>query len=153
VTEPDRRFVAVHDRRRATRGGRRDSDRPGRHPIVLVADSYEDARAPVARYLDRFGFDVREATSADEAVLALERHRPDVVLSGLRGRQSDAFFTALAATGVGGPLVVMVLLSAAGDQVPALATGVMTKPFSLRLLLEELRREIRAAGARRPAES
>jgi DNA-binding response OmpR family regulator len=153
VTDPDRRFLAAPDRRRVTRGGRRDSDRPGRHPIVLLADSYEDARAPVARYLDRFGFDVREATSADEAVRALEHHRPDVVLSGLRGQQSDALFTALAANGFDGPSVVMVLLSATDDPVPVEATGVMTKPFSLRPLLEELRREIRAAGVRRPAES
>ena len=152
MTDSDRRFVAAPDRRRVTRGGRRESDRPGRHPIVLLADSYEDARAPVARYLDRFGFDVREATSADEAVLALARHRPDVVLSGLRGPQSDLFFAALSASGFG-PSVVMVLLSATDDPVPAQATGVMTKPFSLRPLLEELRREIRAADHRHPAES
>ena len=153
MTELDRRFVAAPDRRRVTRGGRRDSDRPGRHPIVLLADSYEDARAPVARYLDRFGFDVREATSAEEAVDALALHRPHVVLSGLRGLQSDVLFGALATSGLGRPSVVMVLLSATDDPVPAQATGVMTKPFSLRPLLEELRREIRAADAKRPAES
>jgi DNA-binding NtrC family response regulator len=153
VTEPDRRRVVAPDRRRGARGGRRESDRPGRYPVILLADSYDDARSPVARYLDRFGFEVREATSADEAVEALDRHRPDVVLSGLRGQQATALFDALSARRGGRPAVVMVLLSATDDPVPAAATGVLTKPFSLRPMLDELRREIRAASERHRSES
>jgi DNA-binding response OmpR family regulator len=146
VNERDRRLVVAPDRRRAARGGRRQSDRAGRHPVVLLADGYEDARSPVARYLDRFGFDVREATTADEAVAALDRHRPEVVLSGLRGADAAVLFNALSGTTGTSPRVVMVLLSANDDPVPSTATGVMTKPFSLRPMLDELRREIRAAG-------
>jgi DNA-binding response OmpR family regulator len=151
VNERDRRLVVGPDRRRAARGGRRQSDRPGRHPVVLLADGYEDARSPVARYLDRFGFDVREATTADEAVAALDRHRPEVVLCGLRGADATVLFDALSETTGTAPRVVMVLLSASDDPVPSNATGVMTKPFSLRPMLDELRREIRAAGAADPS--
>lgn len=149
MSERDRRLVVAPDRRRAPRGGRRQSDRPGRHPIILLADSYEDARSPLARYLDRFGFDVREAATGEEAVTALDRHLPEVVLSGLRGREASVFFDAISARAGGAPRVVMVLLSASDDAVPAVATGVLTKPFSLRPMLDELRREIRAAGAAR----
>jgi DNA-binding NtrC family response regulator len=149
VTEGDRRLVVAPDRRRAARGGRRESDRPGRHPVILLADSYEDARSPVARYLDRFGFDVREATTADEAVAALDRDQPEVLLSGLRGADAAVLFDALSARGPGAPRVIMVLLSANDDPVPPVATGVMSKPFSLRPMLDELRREIRAAGRAR----
>jgi len=149
VTEGDRRLVVAPDRRRAARGGRRESDRPGRHPVILLADSYEDARSPVARYLDRFGFDVREATTADEAVAALDRDQPEVLVSGLRGADAAVLFDALSARGPGTPRVIMVLLSANDDPVPAVATGVMSKPFSLRPMLDELRREIRAAGRAR----
>jgi DNA-binding response OmpR family regulator len=151
VTEGDRRLVVAPDRRRAPRGGRRQSDRPGRHPVVLLADGYQDARSPVARYLDRFGFDVREATTAEEAVAALDRHQPEVLLSGLRGADAVALFDALSGRAGTAPRVVMVLLSASDDPVPPAATGVMTKPFSLRPMLDELRREIRAAGAAGPS--
>lgn len=118
---------------------------------MLLADGYEDARSPVARYLDRFGFDVREATTADEAVAALDLHQPEVILSGLRGTDAAVFFDALNGRTDGAPRVVMVLLSANDDPVPSIATGVMTKPFSLRPMLDELRREIRAAGATGPS--
>jgi DNA-binding response OmpR family regulator len=114
-----------------------------------LVDSYPDARSPVARYLDKFGFDVLEATSAEEALEALERHRPQVVVTGLRGLESDRLFAALSVRQGDRPGVVMVLLSATDDPVPPGATGVMTKPFSLRPMLDELRREIRAA-TRRP---
>ena len=117
--------------------------------MILLADSYEDARSPVARYLDRFGFDVREATTADEAVAALDRDRPEVVLSGLRGTEAAVLFDALSARGTTAPRVVMVLLSANDDPVPPVATGFMSKPFSLRPMLDELRREIRAAARSR----
>ena len=116
--------------------------------MILIADSYDDARSPVARYLDRFGFDVREAASAAEALAALQQHRPQVVLSGLRGQDAAVLFEALSREGGAGPAVVMVLLSASDDPVPSRATGVLTKPFSLRPMLDELRREIRAATPR-----
>jgi len=143
VTAHDRRLVVAPDRRRAARGGRRETDRPGRHPVVLLADSYEDARSPLARYLDRFGFDVREAASADEALRVLQEHQPEVVLSGLEGHDASRFLDALS-TGHA-PRVILALLSAGDDPIPAVATGTMTKPFSLRPMLDELRRELRTA--------
>ena len=59
----ERQRGARPDRRRVPRGGRRTTDRTGLHPTILVADSYEGARRPCARYLDRFHFQVVEAST------------------------------------------------------------------------------------------
>jgi CheY-like chemotaxis protein len=116
---------------------------------VLVADSYDDARVPVARYLDRFGFHVLEAATATEAVDMLDRHRPAAILSGLRGPQAALLYSRLASAPPAVPRVVIVLLSSNDDPVPSEATGVLTKPFSLRPMLDQLRREIRTPSAPR----
>jgi len=135
-------------RRRFARGGRREADRSGRHPTVLVADAYDDARIPIARYLDRFGFHVIEASNASEAVDLMHLHRPLVILSGLLGPQAAHFYSQLS-TPPTVPSVVIVLASSVDDLVPTEATGVLTKPFLLRAMLDELRREVRAQAARR----
>ncbi|PYQ96344.1 MAG: hypothetical protein DMF97_15530, partial [Acidobacteria bacterium] len=49
------------DRRRVNRGGRRNYDRPGRDPLLLVAESYDEVRHVYVRYLNLFGFRVKEA--------------------------------------------------------------------------------------------
>jgi phosphoserine phosphatase RsbU/P len=143
----NRRLAAPPDRRRAPRGGRRDSDRPGRHPVILVADHYEDARAPVARYLDRYGFEVLEAASAAEATDLVARRRPQVILSGLNGAAALDFYESLSASGSPSPIVIL-LTSGVDDPIPRQATSVMEKPFSLRPMLDELRRGLRAVEAR-----
>jgi DNA-binding NtrC family response regulator len=142
LTSNDRRFNASHDRRRVPRGGRREYDRPGRHPTVLVADSYEDARSPIVRYLDRFGFDVVEASNADEAAGVVGRRRPKAVLSGLRGSEASRFF-AILSDPVDAPRILIVMLSGNDETVPIRASAVLTKPFSLRPMLDELRQALR----------
>ena len=148
MTPPNRRLTVEPDRRRFARGGRRDADRAGRHPIVLVADAYDDARVPIARYLDRFGFHVIEASSASEAVDLMNLHRPLVILSGLLGAQAALFYSQLSNKLTAVPSVVIVLASSVDDPVPREATGVLTKPFLLRAMLDEMRREVRALAAR-----
>jgi DNA-binding NtrC family response regulator len=138
----DRRAVTAPDRRRFPRGGRRSADRPGRHPTVLVADSYEDARSPIARYLDRYGFDVVEATSAREASDLITARRPTAVLSGLQGDEARELYDCLSATAPGVPPVVIVMVSGGDETIPSQATGILAKPFSLRPMLDELRREL-----------
>jgi DNA-binding response OmpR family regulator len=151
VADQNRRIEGP-DRRQAPRGGRRASDRAGRHPIVLVADEYADARSPIARYLDRYGFEVLEASTASEAARLVERHQPHAILSGLQGRSAMAFYDSLAV--VGPPRRVMIVLtSGVDDPVPPEASAVMAKPFSLRPMLEELRRELRVAAAGPPLAS
>jgi DNA-binding NtrC family response regulator len=137
---------ALRDRRRVPRGGRRESDRAGRHPIVLVADSYGDARSPIVRYLDRFGFDVVEANNADEAAALIGQRRPLAVLSGLRGSETSRLFEILSDP-VDAPRILIVMLSGNDEAVPVRATAVLTKPFSLRPMLDELRQALRESVA------
>jgi DNA-binding response OmpR family regulator len=144
----ERRFTAYPDRRRVPRGGRRKYDRPGRSPMVLVADSYEDARSPIVRYLDRCGFDVIEAASAQEAAEVIESRQPQAVLSGLHGLEASRFYEILAER-VANPRIVIVMLSSGDESIPTQATGVLTKPFSLRPMLDELRRQLRVHAAER----
>jgi DNA-binding response OmpR family regulator len=113
---------------------------------VLIVDSYDDARFPLVRYLDRFGFRVIEAGSADEAMQLLDLHHPDVVLSGLRAEQASRFYEELGERGGAAVPVLIALLSGLDDRVPALATGVLRKPFSLRPMLDELRRGLRVSA-------
>jgi len=148
MTPPNRRLTVEPDRRRFARGGRREADRAGRHPTVLVADAYDDARVPIARYLDRFGFHVIEASNASEAVDLINLHRPLVILSGLLGAQAALFYNQLSNTLTAVPSVLIVLASSVDDPVPREATGVLTKPFLLRAMLDEMRRGVRALAAR-----
>jgi CheY-like chemotaxis protein len=113
---------------------------------VLVADSYEDARSPIVRYLERYGFEVVEAASADEAADLIRTRKPQAVLSGLHGAESTRFQEILAADGISGPRIVIAMLSGGEESIPSHATGVLTKPFSLRPMLDELRRELQAAA-------
>jgi CheY-like chemotaxis protein len=124
---------------------------------VLVADGYDDARVPIARYLDRFGFHVLEASTASEAVELLTRYQPRVILSGLHGPQATFLYNRLGSPPSGARRAVIVLLSSIDDPVPREATGVLTKPFMLRSMLDELRREMRTGSTpgprRRPGKS
>jgi CheY-like chemotaxis protein len=124
---------------------------------VLVADGYDDARVPIARYLARFGFHVLEASTATEAVEILNRYQPRVILSGLHGPQAKFLYSRLESPPSTARLGLIVLLSSIDDPVPREATGVLTKPFMLRSMLDELRREIRAGSApdrrRRPVKN
>ena len=146
----ERRAIVSSDRRRVARGGRRSSDQPGHWPTILVADSYDDARSPIARYLERYGFDVIEAASAEQAAKLIAERRPHVVLSGLQGVEAEHLHTILSDAATHTPPVMIVMLSGGDESIPAEATGVLAKPFSLRPMLDELRRELRkhaVAGA------
>jgi CheY-like chemotaxis protein len=146
VTESERRLTVSPDRRRVARGGRRDTDRPGRFPTILVADQYGDARSPIARYLLRYGFEVLEASTAAEAAAIAEAHRPQVILSGLNGDSAAAFYDSLTASGPPSRIVI-VLLSGMDEPVPPQATSVIEKPFSLRPMLETVRQGLRSLAA------
>ena len=144
----ERRFAFPADRRSAPRGGRRASDRPGRCPTILVVDSYEDARSPIARYLDRYGFDVLEATGPHDAADLIDRRGPRAVLSGLHGTGAAHLYSKLSATAAAVPTVLIVMQSASDDDpLPYPPTAVLSKPFSLRTMLDELRRGLGVSSA------
>src|SRR2546423_460883 len=76
----ERRLPQLADRRQHARGGRRATDRPGRYPNLLIADSYAASRMACARYLNHFGFQVDEACDGLEAIARLQAAPPHAIL-------------------------------------------------------------------------
>ncbi len=138
---------AQNDRRRVPRGGRRAYDRPGAYPTILVADAYEGARHPVARYLQRFNFDVLEAADGEEALQKIVSSPPHVILAdwslpSMPARRLCQWLDQSWRTR-NLPVIVMVGDYEPGEAMPPVA-AILVKPFSLGVMLDEIRRVLRS---------
>jgi two-component system, OmpR family, phosphate regulon response regulator PhoB len=145
----ERRSDRRSDRRRVPRGGRRADDQPGRYPNLLVADSYDGARDPVARYLDRFGFRVEQCADGEVCLAAIEARPPHVILI------EDELPKVAAPLIVrrlkeqdrtkGIPVIVMTADFDGRDKQAAEteSAAVLVKPFALSTMLQEIRRVLR----------
>ncbi len=147
MSAPDRRNDRPVDRRRAARGGRRPTDRPGRTPFLLLADSHDAARSVYARYLDRFHFHTEVAGTPHDVSASVDRTRPAVVLIEPAMGGVPAWEMASWPGLRGVPFIVLAGgsgcdLSANGAFTPA---AVLQKPFELSTMLDEVRRVLRAA--------
>ena len=147
MSNADRRTPGP-DRRRTPRGGRRASDRPGRFPKVLVADSYEGARIPCVKYLDRLGFSVDQAVTGPEVLAKIIAGGPPHVILIERGLPSatiSEIVTELSKGARSVPVIVMAsdLVSAAEQEPASHHVTVLQKPFELSAMLEEIRRLLR----------
>jgi DNA-binding response OmpR family regulator len=142
---------SLPDRRRVPRGGRRPTDRPGKYPSVLVAESYGGVRVSCARYLDRFNFQVAEAADGEEALKQIAAEPPQVILAELNLPAMSAARLAqwLSQNWRTRQIPVIVLT---GDMDPSEApvddfrnvlAGMLMKPFTLRAMLDEIRRVMR----------
>jgi PleD family two-component response regulator len=69
------------DRRISSRGGRRDEDRPGFAPLVLVADDDADSSLRCEAILAKLRFAVAPAQGLQEATRIMGALRPDVVVA------------------------------------------------------------------------
>jgi DNA-binding response OmpR family regulator len=139
------------DRRRLPRGGRRACDQEGERPAVLVAESYEGVRTSCSRYLERYHFQVVEASDGEQVVARLAAEPPRVILAELNLPALPAWRLAqsLSRNWRTQHIPVIVL---GGDSGPAstqssqgLIAGVLLKPFSLHEMLAEVRRVLRLA--------
>jgi CheY-like chemotaxis protein len=142
-----RRTATSPDRRLLPRGGRRTTDLDGRHPPVLVADSDDGARRVFVRGLNRFGFEVLEAATGEEALALVTALSPQVVIAELTLPRDDAFQAHVKAHGI--PHIVTVTTDE--GIVPPDAVVVLEKPFGLSSLVSEVRRALRAGGSPAPA--
>jgi DNA-binding response OmpR family regulator len=144
---PDRRSI-VTDRRRIPRGGRRATDQPGRHPHVLVADSYDGARIPCVKYLDRMGFGVLEAGNGHRALAHIDARDAHVIVieNGLPDAPVAQIADRLRGAAQAVPLIVMTSdLDVVDETFAGLPlVAVLEKPFSLTTRLAEIRRLLRA---------
>ena len=113
---------------------------------MLVADSYEGARRPCVRYLDRFNFDVTEATNGDDALKQIVSTTPRLILAEWRlpAMPADRLCQWLAQGWRTREIPVIVVAADfdAQRRMPSVA-AVLVKPFSLELMLTEVRRALR----------
>jgi DNA-binding response OmpR family regulator len=148
--EEEHREPRRPDRRRVPRGGRRATDRPGRHPVVLVADSYEGARVPYARYLEERGFLVQQAADGEQMLAMINALPPHVILAayGLRSMPLSRLSRWLSQNWRMRRIPVIVLAGdaelPAGAEPEPDAAGLLIKPFRLSAMLDEIRRVLRA---------
>ena len=142
----EKRRLESQERRRVARGGRRGTDRPGRHPSILIADSYEAARQACARYLVHFHFNVLEAANGDEALAAITSDPPQVVLADwmLPAMPASRLSLCLSESRHTREIPVIVLADAAGSAISHAAAAVLVKPFSMAAMIAEIRRLLRA---------
>ena len=149
----ERRASAVSDRRRFPRGGQRPGDRPGRHPRVIVADSYTGVRRPCVAYLEHFNFLVEEAARGEgliDAVLT-GKEAPAVVIMDAEMADSALQLRLLQAPN---PVPIILLVDSAEDTattpvMPFGVAAVLVKPFALASMLDAIRNVLRV---RAPAE-
>jgi DNA-binding response OmpR family regulator len=148
MTQMERRTLV--DRRRTPRGGRRATDRPGRHPHILIADSYDGARIPCVKYLNHLGFGVLEARNGHNAMAHIDARRADVIV--IEHGLPDAPVAQVARTlraSQAVPLIVTTsdlgIVEETVTELPHVA--VLEKPFSMSMMLAEIRRLLRAQPA------
>lgn len=140
------------DRRRVPRGGRRDTDRPGRHPIVLVAEGVEAARVPYVQHLHRYNFQVEEAADGDEVLAVINATYPHVILvqRELPGLPAERLSLWLSQNWRTRHIPMIVLAGTINsispcEQLVEYAAGVLVKPFEPEGMLDEIRRVLRTA--------
>jgi DNA-binding NtrC family response regulator len=86
------------DRRKAPRGGRRQHDRPGFAPLVLVADEDASTGDVCEALLATLRFAVARVDSVDKAVEVMATMLPDVIV--VRGRDVSPLLRAAWPSGV-----------------------------------------------------
>src|SRR5947207_6813601 len=131
------------DRRRVPRGGRRPYARPGRHPALLVADSYEGARRPCARYLHRLNFDVSEAETGEQVLARILQAPPRLILAEWTlPSMPGGRLTQWLSQGHRTKDIPVILIANAADPATPLPSvaGVLRKPFTLAQMITEVRR-------------
>jgi twitching motility two-component system response regulator PilH len=145
----ERRTDDHNDRRRVPRGGRRTTDRPGRYPAILVAESYDGVRLACARYLQQFNFDVTEASNGEQALVKIVATSPHLILTewNLPAMPAGKLAQWVAQRRTESRIPVIVLANVVeGDGVLPRVAGVLRKPFLLSEMIDEVRRVLRGAA-------
>jgi CheY-like chemotaxis protein len=135
------------------RGGRRAFDRAGQHPTVLIADSYQPARVPCVRYLQLFNFRVNEAADAEEVIDRIREVPPRLIIMEQRlpVMEASTLRRWLAADHRTRQIPIIVTTSDFNIGIDARLegmAGLLTKPFPLATMLDEVRRVLRVDPAR-----
>ncbi|HTM71779.1 MAG TPA: response regulator [Pseudolabrys sp.] len=113
---------------------------------ILVVEDQEDNRQILRDLLGSAGYDLIEAENGEEALAAVSKHRPDLVLMDIQLPIMDGYeatrrlkanpeFKAI-------PVIVVTSYALSGDEGKAREAGCdayVTKPYSPRLLLAKIK--------------
>lgn len=133
--------------------------RPTPRLVVLIVEDNPTNLLLARVMLERAGFDVNEARSADEARRLLPVTTPNIILMdvGLPGQDGLSLTRELKATAETSdiPIVALTAHAMQRDRDRALAAGCdgyLSKPFKSRQLLDEIARVVKAAQSESPAD-
>jgi DNA-binding response OmpR family regulator len=119
-------------------------------PTILVVDDEPSIREVVTLYLQRAGYRVLVASDGQEALQALERHSPDLVVLDLMLPQVDGLeITRLLRADGDTPIIMLTARREETDRILGLEMGAddyVVKPFSPRELVSRVRAVLRRAG-------
>lgn len=113
---------------------------------ILVVEDQEDNRQILRDLLGHSGYELTEAENGEDALAAVAKQRPDLILMDIqlpimdgyevtRRLKSDPSFKSI-------PIIVVTSYALSGDEGKARAAGCdayITKPFSPRVLLAKVR--------------
>ena len=127
------------------------SEREQQRPRVLVVDDEEHITELVAMGLGYNGFDVERAATGREALDAIARRRPDLLILDVMMGDLDGFDVAKRLRrdeGASGrlPIIFLTARDATSDKVEGLRLGsddYVTKPFSIEELIERVKAVLR----------
>ena len=113
---------------------------------ILVVEDQEDNRQILRDLLGSAGYQLVEAENGEEALKALARQRPDLILMDIQLPIMDGDETTRRIRANGDfksiPIIAVTSYALAGDDAKALAAGCdgyVTKPYSPRKLLAKVR--------------
>jgi|SRR5262249_26023929 len=113
---------------------------------ILVVEDQEDNRRILRDMLGNAGYELIEAESGEEAVMAVEAQRPDLILMDIQLPIMDGYEAARRIKSnpemKAVPIIAVTSYALAGDEAKALAAGCtayITKPYSPRALLAKVR--------------
>jgi two-component system OmpR family response regulator len=126
---------------------------PANSPLVLVVDDEPNIRELLLDALELNGFRVRTAASATQALDAVGRERPDIILLDVMLPDLDGFAVAqrLRPDGGGPPVLFLTARDTVADRIAGLTAGgddYVTKPFSLEEVVLRIRAILRRTGPR-----
>lgn len=116
-------------------------------PRILVVDDEQKIRSLVASYLTSDGFDVVEASNGEEAIAAVSRRKPDLVVMDIRMPGMDGLEALTKIRAISDVWVILLTARAEEtDRIIGLSVGAddyVTKPFSPRELVARVKAVLR----------